>query len=398
MNILVIASWYINENNSIRGSFFREQAIALKKSGHKVTLISVEQLPGKKCFSHYANKYREYLDEGVRTIIYYQVSFGSRPHLFHVGKKEFEFDPYLNRNLAGYKKLFMKLKRENEEFDIIHAHSFIPGGYSACVLKNIFNAPIVITEHFSGIPAGKLSKHRLVGLKYTVEQSDAFYCVSDNLAQHVKRITGTNKTIGVIPNILSPLFFYDSNEKKYEKFTIVSVGQLIPRKRMDLLIDSFNNAFTAEDNVQLIIAGDGDSRNSLQEQIDQLGLSNKITLLGRISRSDLSDLMRKCHAFVLMSKLETFGVVYIEAMACGLPTIGTYNGGSDEILNSFECFGLKVDDKEGLINLLKALYQGDVSVNSKTLSEQIQKAYGEESIVYALNQAYNLARGQEIAQ
>lgn len=398
MNILIIASWYSNETNPIRGSFFREQAVALKKSGHKVTLVSVEQLPMKRCFSHEANRYREYLDEGVRTIIYYQISFGSKPHLLHVGGRELEFDPYLDRNLEGYKKIFKKLKKEKERFDIIHAHSFIPGGYAACMLKSVFHAPVIVTEHFSAIPAGTLSGHRLKGLQYTVEHADAFYCVSENLARHVSAVTGTDKPIGVIPNILSPLFFYDGNAEKYESFTVLSVGQLIPRKRMELLIDSFHEAFGPEDRAQLLIAGDGESRKALQEQIDRLGLTNRVSLLGRISRADLAELMRKGHAFVLMSRLETFGVVYIEAMASGLPTVGTYNGGSDEILKRFECFGLKVDDKEGLVQILKGLYRRELSVDSGTLSEQVREAYGEKAIVDALNRAYELARRQEISQ
>ena len=84
--------------------------------------------------------------------------------------------------------------------------------------------------------------------------------------------------------------------------------------------------------VSLIIAGDGEEMQSLKEQIQSLHLQEQVKLTGRLSREELSGLLGTCDAFVLASFAETFGIVFIEAMATGLPAIGTVCGGPEDII------------------------------------------------------------------
>ncbi|MDD4493825.1 MAG: glycosyltransferase [Eubacteriales bacterium] len=395
MNILIVASWYQNEQNPIRGSFFREQAIALKKHGHNVTVATVEQLATHPSNFRRCGKFDEYIDDGIRTIRYIQLSMRSNSHNIGFGKLQIHYDIFLQHNLKGYKKIFNKLKRDGEHFDIIHAHSFYPGGYATCRLKSIFGVPVVVTEHCSIIPAHDLSKKGRKGLEYTVNHANAFNCVSDSLRRAVKDQIHTSKSIDILPNILSSLFSPNKNIEKHSKFTFISVGGLIYKKGMDLLIDAFVEAFDKNMNVQLIIVGDGEQREKLQKQIEDKGYGQEIQLKGRLSREDLASEMNRCHAFALASRIETFGVVYIEAMACGLRTIGTLNGGSNEILNEYGGISIPVDDRKALVKALLEVYNSRDNWDGQASAEKVMNAFNEQSIVTKLESIYTSVISQK---
>lgn len=391
MRVLILASWYQNKSNPVRGSFFREQALALVRSGHKVTLISVEELATSMKNIRKHDSFDEYDDNGIRTIIYNQMSFGSNSHSIGIGKFKINYDLFFLHNLKGYRKLYKKLKSEDFLCDVIHAHSFCPAGYAACVLKSIFGVPVIITEHLSSIPAFKLTSKGVEALYYSVNRSDAFYCVSKDLSNAVKNTLNgktINKDINVIPNILSNFFFYDPNIEKYETFTFISIGNLIQGKRMSLLIEAFTNIFGKTKDTKLVIYGEGVERKNLEQMIKENRMQNYISLPGRLSREELANEMRKCHAFVLPSALETFGVVYIEAMACGLPAIGTLNGGSNEIISDYGGIPIVVDDAAALEKELKAVRYGEYHFQPQQVSNGMISKYGESAVVALLENAY----------
>ena len=93
--------------------------------------------------------------------------------------------------------------------------------------------------------------------------------------------------------------------------------------------------------VQLEIAGEDDAggggyRLALQARIKELGLENEVTLLGAIDADAVKAKLLEAHLFVLASWHEPLGVAYMEAMSCGVPTIGTNAGGVTEMIESGE--------------------------------------------------------------
>ncbi|NEP13095.1 MAG: glycosyltransferase family 4 protein [Symploca sp. SIO2C1] len=113
---------------------------------------------------------------------------------------------------------------------------------------------------------------------------------------------------------------------------VLFAGRLHAQKDPILLVRSM--AEINEPNVHLLIAGDGDLHGELCAEIDSLGLSGQVTLLGSLVQTELAQLMRICNVFVLTSAYEGLPLVVLEALACGTPIVTTRCGETPNLLDS----------------------------------------------------------------
>ncbi|NEQ68717.1 MAG: glycosyltransferase family 4 protein [Symploca sp. SIO1B1] len=113
---------------------------------------------------------------------------------------------------------------------------------------------------------------------------------------------------------------------------LLFAGRLHAQKDPLLLVRSI--ATINEPNVHLLIAGDGDLQGELCAEIDSLGLSERVTLLGALVQQELAQLMRLCNAFILTSAYEGLPLVVLEALACGLPIVTTRCGETPNLLDA----------------------------------------------------------------
>jgi glycosyltransferase involved in cell wall biosynthesis len=118
-----------------------------------------------------------------------------------------------------------------------------------------------------------------------------------------------NETI-VVPNMVDVGRFKYTNTVA-DKFTVLCTGHLKENKSVNMIIEAFNQAFSKEENVELVIAGDGDEKEKLIRLSDRLGLNGKILFVGKCSRDQMVDLFAGAQLFALTSRVETFGIVYI---------------------------------------------------------------------------------------
>lgn len=378
MNILIVPSWYEARPGAQLGSFFREQAFALKRSGCNVivadaSLQSMKNLKGKKLFSVQKKD-----DEGLLTYSYYMPSFG------------FMRTPKIAANVyaRNLERLFRSIMEDGRKVDVIHAHSFYCAGVAATRLGKKYGIPVVITEHSSAIISKKLDEQKTSLLKETVENCEKFICVGNGLKDAVVEYTQTTKDITVIPNMVDKIFNY-KEEKGSEPFFFVSIGNLIQRKRFDLTIQAFAEIFRDNHDVKLTIIGDGPLKDELKNLAKAQGIENQVKFTGRMDRNSVARELQKSNVFVLASDYETFGVVYIEAMACGNPVIGTRNGGADDIIND-DC-GILVDTNDvlQLANAMKQIYSTYKSYDKKNIANQCDSQYGEKAISTQLKDVYS---------
>ena len=148
--------------------------------------------------------------------------------------------------------------------------------------------------------------------------------------------------IHIIANpVDTEIFQPDLNTSDPTTFTFVTTALFRPEKRIDLLIKAVAQLKFTRPDARLVIIGDGPERNRLRKLIKYRQLEQQITLVGYQPQAELHRILKHCHALVLTSTVETFGVALIEAMACGLPVIATRCGGPEDIVT--DTTGLLVD-------------------------------------------------------
>lgn len=320
MHVMFIPSWYDNNRNKVHGSFFREQATKLQESGVKVTVAYNEIWP-----LTLIGKVKEKsglsfnVEKGLRTYRYKNYNFiPKHPLMFNVFDKRME-------------KLYKEVVKKEGKVDVIHAQSSLWGGISAAYVAKKYNIPLVITEH-SSVKRGQYVREsyykRIVN---SYKSADAIIAVGNGLKKEIEELTN-RKDIKVIGNLVDLSLFNIRNIKREnDEFIFFSVAFLEGEKGLDTLIKAFSMRFKNE-KVRLVIGGDGSKREWLESIAKSEGIENQVTFTGALSREEVASWMNKCDAFVLPSRYETFGVVYIEALASGKPVIGTFNGGAEDIV------------------------------------------------------------------
>ena len=381
MNVLIIPSWYPSKGMPVNGIFFQDQAIALSRYGHKVTLIDVSFFGRKDTFNPLNFRFNHKEDRGV------QVYSFKMPSFYILSRFSLTF-LWIFKLLLRI--LFNKLTKKGNSFDIIHAHSFYPAGYCACFLSKKYGIPLIVTEHNTNVLEKQLSNYEKKLLKYTLTNCKKFICVSSNLKKSVIELTNYDNNLIVVPNMFSSDFLYNPLIKTDEsKIKFLSIGSFNERKRHRFTISCFESAFQGISNVQFEIVGRGELFNDLQNQISKNGTPKLIKLLGSLSRKALVQKVQECDIFVLASSFENFGVVYIEAMSCGKPVIATKNGGANDIVNETNGILIDVDNREQLIDAMLYMYNNVHKYNPLQIVLNCYEQYSEESVMKKLTEIYN---------
>lgn len=373
MRILFIPTSYPNENSPTRNLFIREQAEALFKIGNEIRVLHVEKMSTKQVLLFCSKKCSKFNDNGI-------IRYHTKCKTFLENKFGF-----LNKHLFSNRmKLLFKIMIAEWKPDVIYAHFSNWAGDIAVELGELYDIPVVTIEHYSGYMQNTFSKYELNGLKKCILKSDRMLCVSDNFKKRILEISGIKKEITVLYNMVSPIFSYYPRFNS-ERFVFCAIGNLNKRKRFDLLIDSFCSAFGPDEDVELVIGGDGKEMDYLKELIKSKKRTTQIIMRGRVTREDTLELYKNCDVFVLPSAAETFGIVWREAMAVGRPIITTNHGGFDPS-NWDDKIGyiIPIDDKNKLIESLRLIRKNISTYNGEYISQKCLSHYSEKAIVKQL--------------
>ena len=246
--------------------------------------------------------------------------------------------------------MIMTLKRIAHDYDIIHIHHPDPMATLALRLSG-FKGKVVLHWH-ADIMKQKIALKLYKPLqKWLIRRADVIVGTTPKYLQISPFLQDSSLKKICIPIGIEPMK-YDSKavdrlKKKFDgKKIIFSLGRLVEYKGYQYLIEA---ASYLSDDFIILIGGNGPLKQSLEYQIQQLGVSNKVKLLGRISDEDLPTFYGMCDVYVLSSiwKTEAFGIVQIEAMSCGKPVIATHIEGSGvDWVNEDGVSGLNVNPKD----------------------------------------------------
>lgn len=323
-NLLILTPAYPNADGTYIGeSFVKNQVDELRKYFKEIIVISPAPFSFKL---HPKDKLcNNYSYDNVR--VYY-------PRSFYIPVIYFR-KMLIDNRLQVVKHL---IKKENISFDVIHAHFTWPSGYIGVKLKSKYNVPVIITLHAESTLFYKELNMNYLPLNHTWINADALIRVNRIDIPALKKL---NENSFYIPNGFSQIFKpLNQNECRRklnlpsDKKIIFSLGYLIERKGFRYLIEAIDVIEKKGLDVLCFIGGSGLSKTQLQKQIDNLNLTDKVKLIGFIPNELLPTWMNACDIFVLPSLSESFGIVQVEAMACGKPVVSTYNGGSEDVVIS----------------------------------------------------------------
>jgi L-malate glycosyltransferase len=386
MHILIIPSWYKEYKGHVLGSFFEEQARALLKNGNKVGMIYQVFIPASDFFKPIQKQPGYFDDRGINTYI-----FNNRSIIPHFKALNLW---YINiRSELIYRKYVRRFGKP----DIIHAHSVFHAGIIGAHISKKYNIPLVITEHLTHYMTGSLSQDFDIPVAIkTFKYSNANLVVGNVFKKElVKALNMNESAFKVVYNMVADLFFENVQVKSYDKekeeFIFFTNSFLNPRKNHPLIFDALKTLLNKGYKVKLVVGGFGMTEQALKAYVLNQGLTQHVEFTGELSRLQVKEQLDKCHAFVLASKYETFGVVLIESLACGRPVISTDSGGPRDIVkpengllsksfevNDFAAAMEQIIVNYNLYNQLQISKDCYATFSEDTIVEQLMKIYLEE--------------------
>lgn len=346
--MLVITNLFPYPGNETRGNFITNRLKALKKFNVDFNVFGTisQDSVFAKVFrkitgSARQEKYGDYYEiDGIR---YNYLSFDRRLYdIFseYVLKKDYTLK--YAKELANKKyKSFVQ-----EKYDLIHAHGMFnpPAGLVAKLLSQKLNIPYVVTCHGSDINLLMENSKEL----YTdvLGNADKVIFVSNALLNNAKLLGYSGKNAVVIPNGIDPKIFKPLDKEKIKKElglnkkVVGFVGGLKKIKRADKLPEIFEYILSKKD-VEFLVVGDGELRENVEKECQKRNLNVKF--VGRVSQDKVPYYMNAMDVMILPSRNEGFGAVIIEAQACGVPVVGSSNGGIPEAIGNG---GIAVEEGE----------------------------------------------------
>jgi L-malate glycosyltransferase len=300
--------------------------------------------------------------------------------------------PYIFATWKGFKEARVWMEPE-----IIHAHGLYPAGFAAALIGAALRIPVVITEHWGQLRERAAERRWMRAvLRYTLRRATKIVAVSRFSANEMIELEPRSSP-EVVPNIVADIFQPPSAAAPGRcagEIEILFVGSIRGyRKGLDVLLPAIRaySDMPGARRCRLSVIGEGGKRAEYEDLARRLGLQNQVAFLGKRSREDVALAMAACDLFVLPSRYETFGVVYVEAMACGKPVIACSGGPAEEIIPSWAGELVQPGDHMGLARAIHRVTSNLDGFDRARISEYAKKRFGAEALVSALSEVYERA-------
>ena len=267
-----------------------------------------------------------------------------------------------------------------------HAH-YAPLTY---ILKILFSIPYVVVAHgieiIPQMTLSKLTKFRKLALR----SADHIWSVSNWTKKHLIDLNINKEKIEILPNTVDSNKYVISQKKEYllsrysiepnDKviLTVARINKNEGYKGHEIVIKSLPEIIKKNGPLKYLIVGKNDDEENLLELIKQHDLENQVILCGFIPDKELVDHYNLSNVFLMPSYGEGFGIVFLEALSCGIPVIaGNTDGSEDALMNGLLGKLINPKDKNEIIsNVLTLLNQ---NINRSDLRKKCIQNYGRDS-------------------
>lgn len=299
------------------GAVATELGIALAARGHEIHFIS------------YSQPFR--LPSFLPRVFFHEVQVGAYPL--------FEYPPY---DLALAVQMHEVVNMHGVE--LLHCHYAIPHATSAWIAREMLRAAksdvaVVTTLHGTDITLVGQDPSFHAITKFSIERSDRITAVSEYLrAETFNAFQCAGCRVSVIPNFVDPAVYDRSQYQNSERLPFVAGRKVLMHisnfravKRVRDVVRIFARVSASIPSV-LVMVGDGPERPAAEDEARSLGVVNSVFFLGKIEA--VAPLLADADIFLLPTSSESFGLSALEAMASGVPVVGSDSGGLPEVVTN----------------------------------------------------------------
>ena len=290
---------------------------------------------------------------------------------------------------------------ERQQLDLLHVHYAIPHAVCAILAKQMVgeHLKVVTTLHGTDITVLGYDPSLSQIIRFGIEKSDHVTAVSQDLVKQTQALIETSKPITPIYNFVDEDIYYPREASdlktaygiKPEEKVLIHISNFREVKRVPDVIKAFAQIHEQCPS-KLLLVGEGPELQPVTRLVDQLGLHDQVVFLGK--QENVAEILSISDLALLLSSKESFGLILLEAAACGVPAIGTYAGGIPEVIEDGKTgFLCEVGDIPNIVTKALEILQNDALqklmgehamdlVKNKFHSEKIVKQY--EDIYYSV--------------
>ncbi len=279
----------------------------------------------------------------------YSTASADETDILRVPARQLPFDP--EDRLMSYRWVMKQLdKLRSEHYDIIHIQTPFVAHYLGTKLSRLLGIRCVETYHtffeeylYHYVPLVPKKIMRFIAKRFSRHQGNSLdgMVVPSNPMLQVLKDYGIVTRAEVIPTGIEPasfvagdrVAFRDRYKIAQDRPMLLFVGRVAHEKNIGFLLKVLDRVSREIANILLVIAGEGPARESLEREVQELGLGENTLFIGYLDRhTELNDCYRAADIFVFSSRTETQGLVLLEAMAQGVPVVSTAELGTRDVL------------------------------------------------------------------
>lgn len=372
MKIFFVARGWPSDREPQWGCFERDQALALKKLGHDIVVLSVD--------ARFRTYYRKFgiTKEIHEDIAHYDLFAGS---IWGKALQKVFLKLHIKVKRALFLYLFKKVVKEEGLPDLIYAH-YLGSSSMALTAKQKYGIPVVGIEHWSKLGYQNIRRSVKYWAGVVYKDLDCLITVSSALRENILRNFGVDSA--VVYNMVGQEFRYKPQTRKEDKVRFVTVGNLLPIKGFDNLIMTFSRLKLPADSWELTIVGGGSEYENLRRMIKSNHFDDNIYLAGKVDRKGVIEAINSCDVYVMSSRSETFGVAAVEALACGLPVVATRCGGAADFMNDANGITCPVDNIDKLAECIGYMFNHCREYDRERIAADCQSRFSSEAIARQL--------------
>jgi teichuronic acid biosynthesis glycosyltransferase TuaC len=320
MRVAVVAEYYPRQRDPVLGVWAHRQAIATREAGAEVCVLALERPLPPASSLRSPGRFARAVAGAV-----------AQPRHTELDGLQVQyvrfFAPPRDRSYATWDSwargpLGRSLDRLHEEWglDLVHAHYALPSGAAALEFTEKHGLPLAVSVHGGDVLGPLVSTPTArARIADVLRRASLVLCNSQGTLERCAELTGGAERMTVVhlgaeaPN--------ESGAKRDEP-TIATLAHVIPRKRHADVIRALAVLAGRIPQLRYLIIGEGPERPALERLAAQLGVAARLDWRGQLDHDEALTEVSRCHAMVMPSVDEAFGVAYVEAMACGVPAIG----------------------------------------------------------------------------